>query len=975
VLILHAHELVGDVEGPWTFGVATEDNRSMEASASTVTSGLLERECELGQLATRLDAAILGEGSIVAIEGEAGIGKSALLAYAVGRAKSAGMRVLSARGGELEQGFGYGVVRQLFDAPLAAMAVDERERVLRGAADLAGAALSMTDSRSRRFEPEAVLHGLYWLTANLATEGPLLIAVDDAHWADDASVVFLSYLARRVEGLALLILYATRIGEGSSGSLPGTADPGLVSAVLRLSVLSERGTFEVIGRLLETESAVDFAHACHVATGGNPFLLRELVRALQDHGIAPAEENCGRVAQLAPGTISRAILARLRRLGSAATGLAFATAVLGKSAQLRHAAALAELDLDAAGAAADLLTGAAILGDRRPLEFIHPVVRTTVYAEIPAARRAASHKRAALLLRRDRVPPAELAPHLMAAEPAGDPDVVQSLRAAADEVRGRGAIDAACTYLARALAEPPPPGDRAEVMYELGSCELSAGRPGALGRLREALEGELDPRTETAAGLDLVAALANQDDPDGLEASVGLLEALIARTAGTGDVEVSMQLEGMLALTSQVSPATSAGVRARLARYKGRLRGATLGERMLLASMAFDAAHRPVAADHAAGLAELALADDGRLMLERFPHASAFPFATGTLMYADRLERAEQLYTLAVEHARARGSLIGFAVATGARCQVRLRQGRIADAEAEARSCLEAAGHAWVLGRPMLIACVLDAMLERADPEACRAFLAEQGIEEEMASVSMANRLLYSRGHLRLASGDPAGALRDFEQIRGREERSGLDTAAVPTRASAALAHAQLGEQERARELAQDELERARIWGTPSALSFALRTAGAVAGGEDGLELLRQAAVAVEDSPARYERLRSLTEYGAALRRAGHRRESRAPLREALELADRCGALRTAARAREELLATGARPRRTALTGADALTPSERRVTRLATDGLSNRDIAQALFVTTRTVEGHLTQAYMKLGITGREQLAAALGS
>jgi len=129
----------------------------------------------------------------------------------------------------------------------------------------------------------------------------------------------------------------------------------------------------------------------------------------------------------------------------------------------------------------------------------------------------------------------------------------------------------------------------------------------------------------------------------------------------------------------------------------------------------------------------------------------------------------------------------------------------------------------------------------------------------------------------------------------------------------------------------------------------------------------------VDTSPARYERARSLTEYGAALRRAGRRREAREPLREALELADRCGALRTARRAREELLATGARPRRAARSGADSLTPSERRVCRLATEGLSNREIAQALFVTVRTVEGHLTQAYMKLDIASREQLAAAL--
>ncbi len=940
--------------------------------SGTATVELLERERESAQLVARIDAAVAGEGATVALEGEAGIGKSALLAHAVNHAATSGMRVLSARGGELEQDFGYGVVRQLFDAPLAAMGSDERERMLAGAARLAASALSLPDlDAPAAAETGAVLHGLYWLSANLAADGPLLIAIDDAHWADSASIAFLAYLARRVEGLALLIVYSTRIAEGASDRLPGTAEHGLVGTVIRPPELSEQATLELVGRLLGSESSEPFARACRAATGGNPFLLQELLRALQADGIAPDEDSCARVAQIAPGTVSRAILARLRRLGDPASQLAFAIAVLGKSAELRHAAALARLDLTAAGEAADALTAAAIVRDGRPLEFIHPIVRTTMYGEMPAAQRAASHKRAAMLLGDDAVAAAELAPHLMACEPAGDPQVVQCLRTAAEEVRGRGAQEAACAYLKRALGEPPRPEDRSNVIYELGSAELTVGRPEAVGRLREALEGELDPRLHGPAGLSFVVALVIRGR---VAEGLGLLASAAESIAAQGDAEAAMRLEGIYLCTAQLDPRTTKPVRERLARYEGRLTGSTPGERLLLASMAFDAAHRPQPAERAAELAELALAE-AREMLTQHRHSPNFPYAVWALFYADRLERAEQLYTLQVEHARDRGSLLGLGIASGCRCHVRLRMGRIADAEAEARSTLEATGTAWPMGRPMLIACVLDAMAERADAAACHAFLAEHGIAEDLASESMANRLLYSRGHLRLAVGDPEGALRDFEQIRGREQQAGMDSAAVPTRASAALAHAQLGEHKRATELAREELDRARVWGTPSALSFALRAAGIVAADQEGIALLRKAADVVADSPARYERARSLTEYGAALRRAGRRRDAREPLREALELADRCGALRTAARAREELLATGARPRRAARSGADSLTPSERRVCRLATEGLSNREIAQALFVTVRTVEGHLTQAYMKLDIASREQLAAALQS
>ena len=942
-------------------------------SVNTATGELLEREHELARLDASIAAAAGGDGWVVALEGTAGIGKSALLAEAVRRANDAGMLVLGARGGELEQGFGYGVVRQLFDGPLMAMAQADRDRVLGGAAGLATSALSLAEPGAHDAdEPGAVLHGLYWLTANLAAEQPLVVAVDDAHWADAASVAFLSYLSRRVEGLALLVVYATRLCEGCSESLPLVADTGLRGATLRPAELTEDATVELVGRLLGDDSSPEFARACRVATAGNPFLLHELLRALHSDGIAPDAAGAQRVAQIAPGTISRATLARLRRLGAPATRLAFATAVLGKSAELRHASALAALDLESAGVAADALTSAGILAVGRPLQFIHPVVRTTIYAEIPAAQRAASHKRAVLLLEREAVAPADLAPHLMATEPAGDQGIVRRLVAAAEDVRDRGARDAGCAYLERALAEPPRPEDRADIICALGSMELWAARPRAVAHLREALDGDLSPHLEAAAALDLVVALCITES---VVEGIDLVDARIAKIAGDGDVEVAMQLEGFLACAAQLSPATSATVRPRLAPYEGRLRGESTGERLLLASMAFDAAHRPGSPERAVELAELAVGG-GQMLSEAFGppgHSANYMLAVWALVCAERLERADELYTRAIERARTTGSLLGFLTATGCRCQVRLRLGRIAEAEAEARTCIEAADNTWVIGRPMLIACVLDAMVEREDLAACHAFLAEHGVDEDMTSIAMASRLLFSRGHLRLAAGDPAGALRDFEQILERDVRSGLQTAAVPTRASAALACAQLGDHGRAGQLARDQLARARAWGTPAALSFALRTAGIVARGEDGLALLAEAAAVVADSPARYERARSLTEYGAALRRAGRRRDAREPLRAALELADRCGARRTAARAREELLATGARPRRAARSGADALTPSERRVCGLAADGLSNRDIAQALFVTVRTVEGHLTQAYMKLGISSREQVADAL--
>jgi DNA-binding CsgD family transcriptional regulator len=183
-----------------------------------------------------------------------------------------------------------------------------------------------------------------------------------------------------------------------------------------------------------------------------------------------------------------------------------------------------------------------------------------------------------------------------------------------------------------------------------------------------------------------------------------------------------------------------------------------------------------------------------------------------------------------------------------------------------------------------------------------------------------------------------------------------------------------LGEPGEARRLAAEEVELARTWGAPRALGVALLAQGLVEDGPAATARLREAVAVLEGSAAVLELARALTELGAALRRTNHRSEARAFLGRALELASRCGGLALAERSHAELVAAGARPRRIARTGPDALTPSERRVAGLAADGQTNREIAQALFVTPRAIEAHLSNVYRKLEIGSRSQLARALG-
>ena len=621
---------------------------------------------------------------------------------------------------------------------------------------------------------------------------------------------------------------------------------------------------------------------------------------------------------------------------------------------------------DDAVTSVDALTSAAILRNVCPLEFIHPIVRTTIYNELGPGRLAASHKRAARLLAEAGVSDAAIAPHLLATEPSGDAWVVDRLRSAAQDAYATGALDAACTYLDRATLEPPTPAARPSVLLALGTSEMMFDRPGAVDHLREALSTAPDVETRTASAHELAWALAFSGR---LEDAVRVSGELLSEIA---DGELRLCFEGEVAAMAQFAPASAKEARDRLrTRFDECLEGRTVGERLVLACLASDTGHPAATAASTAALARVAMADGG-LLNEHRPGSAPFFLAIRALMHADALDEAERYLDLAIDAARKRGSVVGFGAASAARCQLLIRRGRIVEAEMEAHSLLAATPHTF--GAPLLQSCLMHTMLERSPPSEWEPFLADQKIDGDLSRAPLSGMLLFSRAKVRLAGGDPRAALNDLETLRRHDELAGSDTPATPTRACGALAQYALGDLDAARELSAEETERAQRWGAPRALGFAQRTAGLVTGGSAGIELLRESVSSFAESPSAYGHARSLTELGAALRRAGFDRDARDPLRKALDRADRCGARHLAARARDELVAAGARPRRRALSGSDALTPGERRVAWLAADGLSNPEIAQTLYLSLRTVESHLTKAYSKLDIGSRAQLPQALG-
>ncbi|WP_219416755.1 AAA family ATPase, partial [Pseudonocardia nigra] len=230
-----------------------------------VVTGLLDRDAELAAVEQALASAVSGRGALLLVEGEAGIGKTRLLRAAAALAVERGLRVLSARGGELERELAFGVVRQLLEPPAAA-----RPELLSGAAALAEPALRAGGAEAEDAPaPFAVLHGLYWLTANLATGAALLLVVDDAHWSDEPSLRYLDSLARRLDGLPVALLVATRPNAGGTErGLWGVLAAEPLAELVRPRPLGEAAVATLVRRELGRPPEPAFVRACHEATGG-----------------------------------------------------------------------------------------------------------------------------------------------------------------------------------------------------------------------------------------------------------------------------------------------------------------------------------------------------------------------------------------------------------------------------------------------------------------------------------------------------------------------------------------------------------------------------------------------------------------------------------------------------------------------------------------------------------------------------------
>jgi DNA-binding CsgD family transcriptional regulator/tetratricopeptide (TPR) repeat protein len=872
--------------------------------------------------------------------------------------------VLRGRSGEQESDLPLAVVRELFEAAVLRADDDERVRLLTGAAGFAGRLVGAnapiaTDTDSAF----AMVHGLYWLTANFAEASPLVLAIDDAHWADEATQRWLAYLIPRVHELPVLLALTVRPRELAPESRLAAALATDQVMLIKPSPLTGDGTRGMLEDLLVNADAA-FSGAIHRATGGNPLLVRILATALIEAAVEPTTRNVERIEALGATRVGRVVLPRLHRLGPQPLALARAAAVLGDKASLSAARALAGLDYGADEAALDALVAIELMAPDRSLQFSHPLFRAVVADELAPGESSDLHRRAARILHATGDRPEAIARHLLATEPVGEPWAVESLRAAARVATGNGAPLTAVTFLERALREQPEGPLEAEVLLELGQAAFRARNPHALEWLADAMRAAQEPNVWVSAmlALSVAAGLAGEPPPDAL--------ATVVPPALDADLSLAMEALLMVDFYSGLPriPVTIDTENIPL--------GKTHFERMWLAAAAKVTVMGCTSADFVTELADRALANDSLLM--EAPDSWPVSWAGWSLMAAGHLERARDEAGKHIDVARRNGALTTLEFASSSRAVANLRLGDVAEAEADMSVAIDAEGHmGWAVGLPVKRALLLDVCVERGELSRADTIVADAGPFSEGPALNLFElMLLESRGRFHLARGRITEALDDFESCGRRlHEWDAGGSVWFTWRGNAARCLFALGDGAAAQLLAGEQVEDARRFGAAPWLGNSLRSLGVVTGGDEGIDLLNEAVAVLIASQARLEHAHASYELGVLLRRNRHPRDARGPLHLALDLAVACGAVALADRAEAELRAAGAKPRRRAFTGVDALTPAERRVARLAADGGSNPEIAQSLFVTRKTVEKHLSNVFLKLAISSRAELTALLGS
>lgn len=879
-----------------------------------------------------------GRGGGVLVQGAAGMGKTALLRAVCERARRAGARVLQAQAERLEADWPFGVARQLLE----------------------GVDMSW---------PASGPDELYDLTIDLAAGRPMVIAVDDLRWIDDASARWLAYLLRRIGRRHVLVIATTGLpADGIDADLVSRFDHEIA-----LQGLSVEAVVDLAAEMLGKPPDNEFGAMCHHMTDGNPSLVHAVLRAVLESGQPVSTAVLGEV----PASLPPKVLSWLRRTLAAcdpgAPELVQAVALFGEPVELDLAAATAELAPARVAPLVDALVAARLLHwchDRVSLR--PPLLQAAVLAGLAPGTGRTLRARAARQLHDRGAPTAAIAVQLLLSGPIGEPWAADVLCAAAAKATAEGDLDRALEHLRSALREPMSAQRRSELMVRMGSAQPPADMGSAIGYLRRALDIASDVTARADAARRLAGLLClSERHQEGMQVLRRVAEPARGRLPA-----VAMSLdaeEALLGMCHSPSPDTALTRLADCVDLTEEPEHDALGilwsVRAMMSGRQRQQAVKRVSQALEHGLPHV---DDAALQ---------HPMSVLTLSVAGELELALHHADQEVGRARRTRSALGGARALAVRSEVNYRLGRLDDCRNDAQACrdtLAQFGARQADGLALAAAARLaDTLVDSGDLDAAGRVIADVLGGRPVPTSLMGTWLLAGRGRLHLARGKIQQAVEDLlETGRRLDCWQVTNPAVIPWRSLAGLGLAATGRNPAARELIEEELALAREWGSAQAIGAALRAAGRTAvKGSTRVSLLRESVAVLSRSGAALEYAHALSDLGSALRKTNQLAQARHQLRQAATCAQQCGAIALVRLIRAELVAAGARPRTRAHFGPKSLTPAERRVAFLAVQGMTNREISESLFVVRRTVELHLSSVYRKLGVRGRDELPAQIRS
>lgn len=614
--------------------------------------------------------------------GRAGLGKTRLLDAALGAAATQRVQTSRARAGELERDLGWGVAVEAMEGLLGVYDADRRGALLSGRAQAAATVLAedaLLDDAGRLAagRQAAIVAALTVLAGRLAAERPIMIAIDDVHWADVPSLRWLCHLAARAADLRVLVMVAFRpLEPGGAADFLAELD-GSANATLRPSPLTAAATSQLVDDALEGSADASASAAVHEVTGGNPLLIGELLRHLRTRPVSAAT-----VREARPSGLASLITPRLTRLGPDARALCDAVAVLGVDARMRDSAEVAGIGRAEAALAVDRLVGAGLLADGLPLNFAHPLVREVIKDDLGPARADELRRRAARMLASADADPVAAALHLLAAEPVRESWAGSLLVAAGHRAMGRAAYESAASFFGRALDEPLSEIPAHEVRLDLGRARLLAGRGDGVAALIRALDETPGDSEQAMIALEVGAALMAVDRPQqAVEVYERGLAGLVQPDEGLRIELLAQRAFAALALRDEPS-LTLAAVADAITMTQA---GPASAARAALGLVGLVAVWTGGPADECARLFETALAADpygNRASIEWTPDLA---WVMAGLAWCEAYGPRDAFLDAVIERGRERGATLDIALAAGWRAYGRMRQGRIAEAEADAR--------------------------------------------------------------------------------------------------------------------------------------------------------------------------------------------------------------------------------------------------------------------------------------------------